>query len=137
MCVFVENPRSRVGESSGQIKIRRNMAEGQDDAKKITLTVKTPKEKRTIEVDEDAEVKDVSFLRGQQVVPGQFLTCSGRFGVFYFLRRSGDVLMTACVLPLNLAIAGHFDSSWAPHMQWSEMCTATSSEPSFQPQFMF
>lgn len=30
--------------------------------KKITITVKTPKEKQTIEVDENAEIKDVSFL---------------------------------------------------------------------------
>lgn len=29
--------------------------------KKITITVKTPKEKQTIEVDENAEIKDVSF----------------------------------------------------------------------------
>lgn len=36
------------------------MAEGRDDKRKITLTVKTPKEKQTVEVEEDAEIKDVS-----------------------------------------------------------------------------
>jgi hypothetical protein len=35
------------------------MAEGQDSSKKISLTVKTPKEKQTIEVDENASIKDV------------------------------------------------------------------------------
>jgi hypothetical protein len=35
------------------------MAEGQDTAKKINLTVKTPKEKQTIEVEENASIKDV------------------------------------------------------------------------------
>lgn len=37
------------------------MAEGQEAPKKITITVKTPKEKQTIECDEDASIKDVSF----------------------------------------------------------------------------
>lgn len=38
------------------------MAEGQDSsAKKITITVKTTKEKQTIEIEEDALIKDVSF----------------------------------------------------------------------------
>jgi len=35
------------------------MAEGQDTSKKINLTVKTPKEKQTIEVEENASIKDV------------------------------------------------------------------------------
>lgn len=35
------------------------MAEGQDSSKKINLTVKTPKEKQTIEVEENASIKDV------------------------------------------------------------------------------
>ncbi|KZC13989.1 PREDICTED: ubiquilin-1 [Dufourea novaeangliae] len=34
------------------------MAEGQDTRKKITVNVKTPKEKQTIEIEEDASVKD-------------------------------------------------------------------------------
>lgn len=38
------------------------MAEGQDGSKKINVTVKTPKEKQTIEISEDAEIKDVSIL---------------------------------------------------------------------------
>lgn len=37
------------------------MAEGQDTSKKINLTVKTPKEKQTIEVEENASIKDVSM----------------------------------------------------------------------------
>jgi hypothetical protein len=35
------------------------MAEGQESSKKINLTVKTPKEKQTIEVEENASIKDV------------------------------------------------------------------------------
>ncbi|XP_063224696.1 ubiquilin-1 [Bacillus rossius redtenbacheri] len=38
------------------------MAEGQDSPKKITLTVKTPKEKQTIEVEEDASIKTFKEL---------------------------------------------------------------------------
>lgn len=38
------------------------MAEGQDTRKKITVNVKTPKEKQSIEIEEDASIKDVSFL---------------------------------------------------------------------------
>jgi hypothetical protein len=37
------------------------MAEGQDSSKKINLTVKTPKEKQTIEVEENASIKDVGM----------------------------------------------------------------------------
>lgn len=36
------------------------MAEGQESGNKITVTVKTPKTKELIEVDENAEIKDVS-----------------------------------------------------------------------------
>lgn len=36
------------------------MAEGQDAANKITITVKTPKSKESITVDENAEIKEVS-----------------------------------------------------------------------------
>lgn len=39
---------------------KKKMAESGSE-KKITITVKTPKEKQTIEVDENAEIKDVSF----------------------------------------------------------------------------
>lgn len=38
------------------------MAEGQDTRKKITVNVKTPKEKQTVEIEEDATIKDVSSL---------------------------------------------------------------------------
>ncbi|PNF28124.1 Ubiquilin-1 [Cryptotermes secundus] len=38
------------------------MAEGQDSSKKINLTVKTPKEKQTIEVEENASIKDFKEL---------------------------------------------------------------------------
>lgn len=36
------------------------MAEGQEDPKKITITVKTPKEKQQVEIEEDADIKKVS-----------------------------------------------------------------------------
>lgn len=36
------------------------MAEGQDDPKKITITVKTPKEKQQVEIEEDSDIKKVS-----------------------------------------------------------------------------
>lgn len=39
------------------------MAEGQDESKKISVIVKTPKEKVSIEVAEDAEIKTVSLHR--------------------------------------------------------------------------
>lgn len=35
------------------------MAEGQEEPKKITITVKTPKEKQQVEVEEDADIKKV------------------------------------------------------------------------------
>uniref|UniRef100_A0A6M2DTV2 Ubiquilin-like protein n=1 Tax=Xenopsylla cheopis TaxID=163159 RepID=A0A6M2DTV2_XENCH len=42
------------------------MAENQETSKKITVTVKTPKEKQTVEVDEDAEIKDFKNLVAQK-----------------------------------------------------------------------
>lgn len=36
------------------------MAEGQEEPKKITITVKTPKEKQQVEIEEDADIKKVS-----------------------------------------------------------------------------
>lgn len=38
------------------------MAEGQEVSNKITITVKTPKSKETITIDENAEIKDVSIF---------------------------------------------------------------------------
>lgn len=38
------------------------MAEGQDSQKKITITIKTPKEKQSVEIEEDASIKDVSTI---------------------------------------------------------------------------
>jgi hypothetical protein len=38
------------------------MAEGQDSRKKITITIKTYKEKQSIEIEEDATIKDVSAI---------------------------------------------------------------------------
>ncbi|XP_049766030.1 ubiquilin-1 [Schistocerca cancellata] len=38
------------------------MAEGQEPPKKINLTVKTPKDKQTVEVDSDASIKDFKVL---------------------------------------------------------------------------
>lgn len=39
------------------------MAEGQEEPKKITITVKTPKEKQQVEIEEDADIKKVSRAR--------------------------------------------------------------------------
>lgn len=44
------------------------MAEGQDEPKKITITVKTPKEKQQVEIDEDADVKKVSTAPPETVL---------------------------------------------------------------------
>ena len=38
------------------------MAEGSDSSKKIKVHVKTPKDKKTIETEEDADIKDVSHF---------------------------------------------------------------------------
>uniref|UniRef100_A0A0K8TLF3 Ubiquilin-like protein n=1 Tax=Tabanus bromius TaxID=304241 RepID=A0A0K8TLF3_TABBR len=38
------------------------MAEGQESSRKITLTVKTPKDKKTVKVNEDAAVKDLKAV---------------------------------------------------------------------------
>ncbi|KAG7300312.1 hypothetical protein JYU34_015901 [Plutella xylostella] len=40
------------------------MAEGQEDPKKITITVKTPKEKQQIEIEEDADIKKLKQTLG-------------------------------------------------------------------------
>ncbi|XP_004929678.1 ubiquilin-1 isoform X2 [Bombyx mandarina] len=45
------------------------MAEGQDDPKKITITVKTPKEKQQVEIEEDADIK-----RLKEVLSSKFST---------------------------------------------------------------
>lgn len=39
------------------------MAEGQDNQKKITVNIKTPKEKQIVEIKDDALIKDVSVNR--------------------------------------------------------------------------
>lgn len=39
------------------------MAEGQAAGNKIIVTIKTPKTKELLEVDENAEIKDVSIFR--------------------------------------------------------------------------
>lgn len=39
------------------------MAEGQENRKKITINVKTPKEKQSVEIEEDATIKDVSVIK--------------------------------------------------------------------------
>lgn len=51
------------------------MAEGQDAANKITITVKTPKSKESITVDENAEIKDVSKLEWKNRC--NYVICSG------------------------------------------------------------
>ncbi|XP_045775883.1 ubiquilin-1 [Maniola jurtina] len=40
------------------------MAEGQDEPKKITITVKTPKEKQQVEIDEDSDIKKLKEVLG-------------------------------------------------------------------------
>lgn len=37
------------------------MAEGQETTNKITIFVKTPKDKHSIEIEENATIKDVSY----------------------------------------------------------------------------
>lgn len=44
------------------------MAEGQDSKKKINITVKTTKDKKTLEVEEDTSIKDVCSLFGEEVI---------------------------------------------------------------------
>lgn len=41
------------------------MAEGQENRKKITINVKTPKEKQSVEIEEDATIKDVSVIKNR------------------------------------------------------------------------
>lgn len=38
------------------------MAESQDTKKKINVNIKTPKDKQTVEIEEDASIKDVSVI---------------------------------------------------------------------------
>lgn len=38
------------------------MAEGEDTRKKITVNVQTSKEKQSVEIEEDASIKDVSVF---------------------------------------------------------------------------
>lgn len=38
------------------------MAEGQEEPKNITITVKTPKEKQQVDIEEDADIKKVSTV---------------------------------------------------------------------------
>lgn len=38
------------------------MSDGEESVKKITVTVKTPKEKQTVEVQENATISEVSIL---------------------------------------------------------------------------
>ncbi|XP_039758588.1 ubiquilin-1 [Pararge aegeria] len=40
------------------------MAEGQDEPKKITITVKTPKEKQQVEIEEDSDIKKLKEVLG-------------------------------------------------------------------------
>lgn len=38
------------------------MAESQETKKKINVNIKTPKDKQTVEIEEDASIKDVSDI---------------------------------------------------------------------------
>lgn len=49
------------------------MAEAQEDTKKITITVKTPKEKQQIEIEEDADIKRVSVVAVKNSAHGVIL----------------------------------------------------------------
>lgn len=49
------------------------MAEGQEEPKKITITVKTPKEKQQVEIEEDADIKKVSTAMPESNVHGVIL----------------------------------------------------------------
>ncbi|XP_023954135.1 ubiquilin-1 [Bicyclus anynana] len=42
------------------------MAEGQDEPKKITITVKTPKEKQQVEIEEDSDIKKLKEVLGSK-----------------------------------------------------------------------
>lgn len=52
------------------------MAEGNEDSKKINLTVKTAKDKQTLEISEDASVKEVSRLSHPVIFYYASLFCS-------------------------------------------------------------
>ncbi|XP_063539562.1 ubiquilin-4 [Cydia strobilella] len=47
-----------------QSSIFAKMAEGQDDPKKITITVKTPKEKQQVDIEEDADIRKLKEALG-------------------------------------------------------------------------
>ena len=50
------------------------MAEGQDSHKKITVNIKTPKDKHSVEIEEDAPIKDVSvFRKGFSLIANSWL----------------------------------------------------------------
>ncbi|XP_050101688.1 ubiquilin-1 [Anopheles aquasalis] len=51
------------------------MAEQGGAGKKITITVKTPKEKKTIEIAEDAEIKDVKAIVAEKFATSPELVC--------------------------------------------------------------
>ncbi|XP_063383165.1 ubiquilin-1 [Cydia fagiglandana] len=46
------------------LSIFAKMAEGQDDPKKITITVKTPKEKQQVDIEEDADIRKLKEALG-------------------------------------------------------------------------
>ncbi|XP_047996443.1 ubiquilin-1 isoform X2 [Leguminivora glycinivorella] len=46
------------------LSIFAKMAEGQDDPKKITITVKTPKEKQQVDIEEDADIRKLKEVLG-------------------------------------------------------------------------
>lgn len=56
------------------------MAEGQESSKKITITVKTLKEKQTFQIEEDADIKRVS------------VKIINRFHAAYIHRFSSDAM---------------------------------------------
>lgn len=46
------------------------MAEAQEESKKITITVKTPKEKQQIEIEEDSDIKRVRIAAVKNLTHG-------------------------------------------------------------------
>lgn len=78
------------------------MAEGQDDSpsNKWTITVKTPKEKKTVEIEENATVKEVSG--------DVFIQLEPSFGWCYQLRLLWQNALPPCFDPILSAFIQWF-----------------------------
>ncbi|XP_035780349.1 ubiquilin-1-like [Anopheles albimanus] len=67
------------------------MAEQGGAGKKITITVKTPKDKKTVEIAEDAEIKDLKAIVAEKFATNQELVCLIFAGK---IMKDGDTLKT-------------------------------------------